>query len=288
MPCIICGAGQFEPVSYRLSPDMEAILERRGQREGYHWRLCMSCGNAQPSVPPDLDALEEAWQLNRSEPLSDAAVWAHRRRIAGIGASRSWDVFSPLHAGQDKRRFLDIACGLGMTVKRFQEGGWEALGNDIDATMKPFHDELGINSVIGPIERTALEGSFDLIQIAYAIYFISDPRAYLAGLRALLRPGGHLAIVMADHLTYTQSGRPSYTHTFIPTAESMVAALAHAGYRTVLRRRIRDTDFIAATPAEVVPPKVDTGRILRAHRTHAMRWALFGANRERLKRLLGK
>jgi SAM-dependent methyltransferase len=286
MPCIICGANHFEPVPFDRSPAVEVVLRRRGLVESYGWRLCMACGNAQPAEPPNLQALEEIWQSSRAEPDASEAIWAERARMAKVGAERSWEIFSPLHRGPGRGRFLDIACGQGVTVKRFQDGGWDAEGNDIDATMKPMHNLLGIRTMIGPVERQEWTEPFDLIQIAYAIYFVTDPRGFLERLRPLLKPGGHLAVVLADHLAYTQSAGPSYAHTFIPTAESMRALLAHAGYRAVLAKRLRDTDFIAARVEDCAPPAVDTRRILRAHRTRALRWSLLGANRARARRLL--
>jgi hypothetical protein len=97
-----------------------------------------------------------------------------------------------------------------------------------------------------------------------------------------------LGIVIADHLAYTSAGGPNYTHTFIPTAASLRYLLALAGYETVLERRISDTTFIAAKPGPATPPEIDTRRILRAHRTRAMRWRLLGANRARLRTLVTK
>jgi SAM-dependent methyltransferase len=288
MTCIICGAGAMTPIPFDRRPEADAILARRGHRLDYQWFLCETCGNATPAYQPDIPALEEIWQSNRIAAGDDAATWTERRRIATIGADRSWDVFSGLYKAPGKGRFLDIACGLGLTVKRFQDNGWLAEGNDIDATIKPIHDELGITTSIGPVENQSWQEPFDLIQIAYAIYFITDPKAYIEGLRKLLAPGGHLAIVMADHLAYTCQGGPAYMHTFIPTAESMEGLLARAGYKTVLRRKISDTWFIAATPGEAKPPQINSKAILRAHHTRAMRWKLLGANRARLRTMASK
>ncbi len=288
MTCIICGSMAMVPIPFDRRPEADAILARRGQKLDYQWFLCENCGNATPAYQPDIPALEEIWQSNRIATGDEAATWAERRRIAVIGADRSWDIFAELHKGPGKARFLDIACGLGLTVKRFQDNGWLAEGNDIDATIKPIHDELGITTSIGPVENKSWEEAFDLIQIAYAIYFITDPKAYLKRLQKLLAPGGHLAIVMADHLAYTCQGGPAYMHTFIPTMESMEGLLARAGYKTVLRRRISDTWFIAATPGEAEPPKIDAKAILRAHRSRAMRWKLFGVNRARLRALASR
>ncbi len=288
MTCIICGSGALTPIPFERRPDADAILARRGHKLDYQWFLCETCGNATPAYQPDIPALEEIWQSNRKGAADETANWVERRRIARIGADRSWEMFSGLHKGSGKGRFLDIACGLGLTVKRFQDNGWIAEGNDIDATVKPIHDELGITTRIGPVENQNWQEPFDLIQIAYAIYFITDPKAYVERLQKLLKPGGHLAIVMADHLAYTCQGGPAYMHTFIPTAESMEGLLARAGYKTVLRRKVRDTWFLAATPGQAEPPGIDAKAILRAHRTRAMRWKLLGANRARLRALASK
>jgi SAM-dependent methyltransferase len=288
MTCIICGSAKMIPVPFDRRPEADAILARRGRAVDYQWFLCETCGNATPAYQPDIPALEEIWQSNRKGAADETANWIERRRIARIGADRSWAIFAGLHKGLGKGRFLDIACGLGLTVKHFQDNGWLAEGNDIDATVKPIHDELGIHTRIGPVESQNWEEPFDLIQIAYAIYFITDPRAYIERLQTLLKPGGHLAIVMADHLVYTCQGGPTYMHTFIPTAKSMEGLLARAGYRTVLHQKVRDTWFIAATPGKAEAPPIDISAILRAHRTRAMRWKLLGANRARLRAVASK
>jgi SAM-dependent methyltransferase len=288
MTCIICGSGAMIPIPFDRRPEADAILARRNQTVDYQWFLCEACGNATPAYQPDIPALEQIWQNTRKASGDETADWTERRRIAAIGAERSWEIFAGLHKGPGEGRFLDIACGLGLTVKRFQDNGWLAEGNDIDATVKPIHDELGIRTRIGPVENQNWEEPFDLIQIAYAIYFITDPKAYIQRLQKLLKPGGHLAIVMADHLAYTCQGGPAYMHTFIPTVDSMEGLLARAGYRTVLRRKVRDTWFIAATPGKAKPPEINTKAILRAHRTHAMRWKLLGANRARLRAMASK
>jgi SAM-dependent methyltransferase len=288
MGCMICGSDMLESIPFDRIAAADGVLARRGLAAAYEWRLCMRCGNATPASAADPAALEEIWQSNRQTPGDQNAQWAYRRRIAEIGARRSWDVFSGLRKGAGQGRFLDIACGHGMAVKLFKDSGWHAEGSDIDATMKPFHDELGITTRIGPVENEAWDEPFDLIQIAYAIYFITDPKAYLARLRGLLKPDGHLALVIADHLAYTCESGPNYAHTFIPTAQSLAYLLNLAGYDVVLTRKIKDTTYLAARPGGSTPPVIDTKAILRAHRTRALRWRLIGANRARLRALVAR
>jgi SAM-dependent methyltransferase len=282
MTCLICGSDKRRPVPFDANPEIDAILARRGHRNDYGWALCMTCGNAAPTHQPDRDVLTEYWQTNRTT-LSDDAAWAYRYRVAAIGAERSWSTFAPLHTSATPGRFLDIGCGLGATVQRFQNGGWIAFGIDPDNHTKTHHERFGIETRIGQIEDQTWPEPFDLIHIAYAIYFVTDPAGYLRRMRDQLAPGGTLAIVMADLLESNQRGGPSYLHTFLPTAQSLQVALAHAGFTTVLCKKVKDSYFIAAVVGQSVPPKVNTAQILLRHKTRGLRWRMIGAPRAKLR-----
>ena len=97
----------------------------------------------------------------------------------------------------------------------------EELGIDVDAATKPFHEKLGIQTRIGRFEDDTTPGQFDVIQIAHAIYFITDPMGFLARVRAKLVPGGAFLVIISDFLASTDNGKPSYAHTFYPCAASM-------------------------------------------------------------------
>jgi len=273
---------------------MEAFRSAHGETAPYGWFLCESCGNAAPNRQPDRAVLAAYWDTDRaSRPdADDEALWAHRRRIARIGAERSFELFAGLHRGPRPGRFLDVGCGLGATLRHFADRGWIAKGVDTDRTLAQEHRRLGVDALIGQVEDLNWDEPFDLIQVAYAIYFITDPMAFLRRLKAMLAPDGHAAIVLADFLSATQASGPSYAHTWLPTFESLEQALALAGLRVVERRRIRDSWFVAATPGEASPPPPPVAAILRRHRTRALRWTLLGAPRAALaraaKRALGR
>src|SRR5262249_43964474 len=154
--------------------------------------LCRTCGNGYPSFVPDLDILSAYWARNRdvADPESEDRIWDNRRRISRIGAERSFKIFSSFIDRKPGRRFLDIACGLGATVRKFADEGWDAQGIDADPAMRRLHDEFGIKSQIGQIETVRLEGKFDLIQVAHAIYFITDPLRFLRLVRGYLAENG--------------------------------------------------------------------------------------------------
>lgn len=279
MRCPICGEAASWPIQHRRDPQIETWRGEIGDQRPYEWRLCRRCGNAFPSAQPDLKVLQQVWRAARDVSGTDedqkAACWRFRRRISRIAAARSYRLFSPL-AGPPGR-FIDIACGLGETVRLFAEHGWQAEGIDADPSMEPLHRERGITTRIGQIETMALQGNYDLIHIAHAIYFITRSTDLLRAAREHLSGSGLLCVVISDFMSSVDADPPSYAHTFIPTGASMCYALALAGFETVLNRRLSGSIYLAARPSSRPPAvRVRPRRILLAHRTKALRHLLIG------------
>ena len=302
MPCPICDASAAWPVAFHHAPEVDHWRALIGDTAPYRWLLCQTCGNAYPSVQPDLRVLARFWEAARtSDKAEDAAAnWAYRRRISRIGGERAYRVFSPLLAHKPPGRFLDIACGLGETVRSFSERGWNAEGIDADPATKPLHEEIGIRSHIGQFETVDIEAGVDVIHISYAIYFITNPMNFLREVRRRLAADGLFCIVLADFMACSDGGLPGYSHSFLPTSASLRYALALAGFKTVLCRRVAGSLYLVARPAEVTPPRIWPPQvwppqvwprgIYLLHRTKALRYALIGrpylALRQVAKRVL--
>jgi SAM-dependent methyltransferase len=184
-------------------------------------------------------------------------------------------MLTPSHVGPPGR-FLDIACGLGETVKLFQDRGWKASGIDVDPTTKSFHERLGIETRIGRIEDIGIDGKFDIIHIAHAIYFVSDVMGFLRELRAHLVPTGTFAVWISDFLAATDPGYPSYTHTFYPTKSSLRYALALADFIPSPPRSRSGSILITARPGRTTLPRVRPRLIRTAYQTKPLRYHLFG------------
>ena len=89
---------------------------------------------------------------------------------------------------------------------------------------------------------------YQIIHISHAIYFITEPMAFLRRARARLADGGLLAVVISDFLAAYTKGCPGYVHSFYPCGESMRYALAVAGLRPILTRNVGGDIYIAARP----------------------------------------
>lgn len=294
MACPICGNRQAWSIPCAHEPRITDWRAQTGDTVSYEWRLCRRCGNAYPSYPPALDVLQNLWKSNRTDVDSTAAEraerWSYRRAVAKTGAHRSYRFFAPL-AGKTKGRFIDVACGLGETVRLFASRGWFAEGIDADPSTEPIHRELGIQTRIGQFEELEIGTEYDIIHISHAIYFITDPMRFIRTVRRRLAPDGLFCIVLADFFAHADRGLPCYLHTYFPTARSMRYALALAGFKTVLCKRRSGSIYIAAQPsANPGIPFVSPTAILALYRTKPLRYRLLGrpylALRTAIKRLL--
>ena len=280
MNCPICDHREFWQLPATHDAQVEHLCALEGDDADHSWRLCRGCGNAYPSNPPNLRVLQKLWTLNRTDdgaaPGEKLAIWTYRRAIAKAGAARSYRLFAPL-APKVKGRFLDIACGLGETVRTFAAQGWDAEGIDADPSTAPIHREIGIRTRIGQFEECEIGTSYDIIHIAHAIYFITDPIKFMRLVRERLVTDGLFCIVLADFLANADQALPGYIHTFFPTSRSMRYALALAGFETVICKRKSGSIFIAARPAQKpAMPHVWPAGILFLYRTKPLRYALLG------------
>jgi len=276
--CPICEASESWPIAGTLEPDVAGWRAEAGATRPYSWHLCKQCGNGYPSEPPLPEVLNRYWQIDRRVEGSEEnvkTVWQRRVAMSQAGADRSYKVFAPLYNGAPGR-FLDIACGLGETVRKFRDCGWDAEGTELDASTKRFHDEQGLRIRIGRFEDESLTSRYQMIQIAHAIYFITEPMTFLRRVRAHLADDGLFGVVISDFLAAHAKGGPNYAHTFYPCGESMRYALALAGLKPVLTRTMGGDIYIAAQPAAVPPPRISIEWIHWQYRTKKLRFATMG------------
>jgi SAM-dependent methyltransferase len=280
MLCPICDQVDYWPVPFALDSKIERWRRDEGDNAAYEWRLCRRCANAYPSHQPLLRVLQKIWMEHKSTPglavdeLEHA--WSNRRAGARAIASRSFRIFAPL-AGTDRRRFLDIACGFGETVKAFGVHGWDAEGIDADSSIAHVHRDMGIRVRYGQIEEMDVATGYHIIHIAHAIYFITDPMRFLSEVRKCLAEDGVFCVVLSDFFAHHDPSLPSYAHTFFPTAASMRYALALAGFETTICKRVSGSIYIAARSASAVRmPFTSPAWTRLLLRSKALRYALIG------------
>src|SRR5262249_39576793 len=275
----ICEGVSYWPISCALDPAIDRWRHEEGDEAPYEWRLCRRCGNAYPLHQPNLRVLQRIWLEHKSTPGLTVAelerAWVFRRGAARSIAARSFKIFVPL--AESTGRFLDIACGFGETVKKFAAHDWDAEGIDADSSIAHVHQEMGIRVRYSQIEEVDLAAGYQIIHIAHAIYFITNPMRFLGEVRKRLAADGLFCVVLSDFFAHHDRSLPSYAHTFFPTAASMRCALALAGFETIVCKQLSGSIYIAARPASALkPPFVSPAWTWLLLRTKALRYALIG------------
>jgi|GEM_PF-1146046 len=277
--CPIC-----EHYEYWLIPFNKASVPvGHSKVSNYQWRLCKNCGSGYPSPPPSLGELQLYWDLNRIENGREAItdeVWKLRLLQDKVWAERTFQFIEP-HVAENQRYYLDVACGLGASVKYFETHGWISEGVDADPNVKEFHLKLGIKSIIGQIESVETARSFDLISISHAIYFITNPRAFVARVKNILNINGLFLVVLSDFMSSLSSGQPGFAHTWYPALNPLTYLLRQEGFELVDIRRIRGSILILArnTAASVSKPRArGPYREYLKHLTQRLRYRLFGTS----------
>jgi len=144
------------------------------------------------------------------------------------------------------RRAADVGCGAGLLAEPLARLGAEVTGLDAApenvaaAREHALGQGLAIDYKVGSVE--ALEpAAYDLVTSLEVVEHVADPRAFLHGLAAALRPGGLLILSTPNRTARSRlllilvgegTGRiPRGTHDwekFLPP-EELIALLADAG-----------------------------------------------------------
>jgi SAM-dependent methyltransferase len=92
---------------------------------------------------------------------------------------------------------LDVGCGTGLVVRLATEQGARATGVDVAEPMLAVARELvpGADLRVGDIEALPFDdATFDVVTAFNAVQYAADPRAGVAELARVVRPGGPVAI----------------------------------------------------------------------------------------------
>jgi SAM-dependent methyltransferase len=102
-----------------------------------------------------------------------------------------------LLADLPRGRALDIGCGSGQLLDELQQRGWVA--NGIEPFAAPEPDPRIVVTTLDDYARSkSVSASFDLVTLVHAFEHLPEPRAALTQIKGLVRPGGHIAIVVPN------------------------------------------------------------------------------------------
>lgn len=141
-------------------------------------------------VPAPLQAPADTKAIHLGHP---SYVWRHgqERRLAQIRQ----------YLSLEGKRILDVGCGLGMYLSRFQQFTDHVYGVDIDEA-KLAQARLNLpNLCQAPAEALPFDSdSFDVVVLNEVIEHVKDDRAAIQESVRCLAPGGHVVIYAPNRL----------------------------------------------------------------------------------------
>ena len=153
-------------------------------------------------VPPDrvLVRCSECRLLFASE-ARDAAIAraglsdAERRMEERVAERRTPHFARMLAAVPRPGRLLDVGSGIGELLRIALDGGWTAVGVEVDGAMAAYARARGVDVRVGELVSLGLpESSFDLVTLWNVLDFVPDPLGMLRECRRVLAPGGRIFV----------------------------------------------------------------------------------------------
>jgi SAM-dependent methyltransferase len=156
------------------------------------------------------------------------------------------------------KRVLDVGCSSGYLARPLVERGCTVVGIEQDETAAQAARAVCVDVLVGDVETLELPfepGSFDVVLCGDLIEHLREPEAFLARMRPLLREEGRLVLttpnvanwsvrlaLLAGRWRYTERGILDRTHVHLFTRQTLVEALARAGYR------VAELDYTVPVP----------------------------------------
>jgi 2-polyprenyl-3-methyl-5-hydroxy-6-metoxy-1,4-benzoquinol methylase len=187
--CNACGADRFVAES---------------QVDGWNIGHCADCGLVFVNPIPFFDPTDEFSEISKGfeyteymhGPLTDHILEFERRQFKENAAEVERLTGGIVGTGS-RRRFLDIGCGSGASVKAATDLGWQATGLDLDPQLiEHGRKELGVDLRCTSVTASDLPaGSFDFIKLRDVAEHLPNPLEVFTRIKELLAPDGVFLLI---------------------------------------------------------------------------------------------
>ncbi len=152
---------------------------------------CSHCGHMQLAAFPSAGQLNEAYGEASSD---DYIAEEPGQRLTARRLLRRLEART---AGRD---ILDLGCWVGFLLAEAEGRGWNGLGIEPSEFASGYaRDRLGLNVLTTDLFSPDLPlDAFDAVVLADVIEHLVDPGAALERIKAFLRPGGLVTLVLPD------------------------------------------------------------------------------------------
>jgi 2-polyprenyl-3-methyl-5-hydroxy-6-metoxy-1,4-benzoquinol methylase len=166
-----------------------------GQKNNYTIVSCPSCSCVYVHPVPDLDELESIYDdylaTDKYIKKLGKKVFTSKYKISRLKK----------YLNDNQKKFLDVGCNIGATVKAAQVRGFVSTGIDLDQTSIAKAQELFVNcefKVCSTFDLVESGRKFDFIFCSEVIEHVPFSQQFVLSLADLLEPGGLLYLSTPD------------------------------------------------------------------------------------------
>lgn len=219
--CNLCRQDDTELVNQ--GPD---LLLNRGDTT-FQLVRCRNCGliyqNPQLTLGEVLQHYPDSYIAYRPDIDSERSIFS--RLDQHIGMARRCR--RTMHHHQHPARLLDVGCGTGRFLEAMRSRGWQVVGVEPNPYAAQYaRSSFNLEVRTSTLEEAAFEdAAFDAISLWGVFEHVIDPKATLAEIARILKPGGLLVMSLPNPASlearlfgphWVGWDRPRHLHVFAP------------------------------------------------------------------------
>lgn len=203
----------------------------RGQKNGFHIMACQSCGTLYTTPATTTSSAHDYDNYYDKENLS----------VPDFINKRLDEIVAAFSSYRKTGRLLDVGFGAGSLIEAAARGGWTASGVEVSQPAVEHVKSLGFNVFCGELtEARYPDDHFDVVTASEVLEHVPEPRALVAEMARIVRPGGLLWATTphgrgvsskALGLKWSVVSPPEHLQLF--SRRSIKEMLAEAGFRRV-------------------------------------------------------
>ncbi len=235
--CLICHHENIKKFS-SFSEFTRVTSDCKPFSKGGDLAICLHCGQIQKPLTSKMQAeLRQIYQNYNSYYQSDGEEqksWSELTQTLSPRSEIIACMLKNLDLLQTKGKFLDIGCGVGVTLNQFQTffPRWQLYGAEYNDGNKKILNKISHFNTLFTGDLTEIEDSFDCISLIHSLEHMESPLTVLRNVYNLCSENGIILIQVPD-FSENRYDILVADHLFHFTSEQLVSLTEKIGFEVV-------------------------------------------------------